>query len=149
MPPWNPRENYRRLEGAIETVRSEARDLSRSEVRQRLWAELRSRGIMPAPPTVDRVVDDIMLSTDVAGRVRRSAKRLAAGAELAGFAGRLISVAIRHRPLPRWDSGGIRSVRPDLRVREQVIIGPAAQELLAVGESRHLRRLARFCRTRA
>jgi hypothetical protein len=90
---------------------------------------------MPAPPTVDRLADDIMLGIDTAGRLKRSAKHLAAGAELASFGARLITAALRHQTLPRWDIGGTRSVKPDLRVREQVILDPVAQEPLAVGEA--------------
>jgi hypothetical protein len=122
------------MDEAIRAVRSSAGSLSQSEVRQRLWEELRARGIMPAPPVVDRLVDDIMLGTGAAGRVRRSAKRLGAAAELAGLGARLASAGLRQRPLPRWDSGGMRWVQPDPRVRERVSLDPAAGEALAVGE---------------
>jgi hypothetical protein len=133
--PASPEVSLRRAKEAIEAVRSQADSLSRPEIRQQLWDELRSRGIMPAPPTVEFFVDDIMLGTGVAGRARRSAQRLGTAAELADFSIRLASAAMRHRPLPRWDAGGTRWVKPDPQLREQVVLDPAAHIPLAVGES--------------
>jgi hypothetical protein len=130
----SPRLAFRRLDEAVRAVRSGAGGLSRAETRQRLWEELRARGIMPAPPVVDRLVDDIMPGAGAAGRVRRPAKRLGATAELAGFGIRLASAGLRHQPLPRWDFGGMRWVKPDPQVRGQVLLDPAAGEVLAVGE---------------
>jgi hypothetical protein len=130
----SPRLAFRRLDEAVRAVRSGAGALSRAEAERRLWEELRVRGIMPAPPVVDRLVEDIMLGAGAAGRMRRSATRLGATAELAGFSIRLASAGLRHQRLPRWDSGGMRWVTPDPRVREQVVLDPAAGEVLAVGD---------------
>jgi hypothetical protein len=125
---------FRRLNEAVRAVRAEAGGLTRAEAEQRLWEELRVRGMVPAPPVVDRLVDDIMLGAGAAGRVWRSAERLGGFAELAGFAIRLASAGLRHQPLPRLDPAGMRWVIPDPRVREQVNLDPAAGEALAVGE---------------
>ena len=132
--PASPDVSLRRAKEAVEAVRSQADGVSRPEIRQRLWDEMRSRGILPAPPTVEFFVDDIMLGTGVAGRARRSAKRLATTAKLADFGIRAASAAIRHRPLPRWDFGGTRWVKQDPQMREQVVLDPAAHIPLAVGE---------------
>lgn len=72
-PGTSPRERSRRIDEAAEAVRRDAHGMSGSQARQRLTAELRSRGIM-APPVVDRLADGIMLGTHAAGRIRRSAR---------------------------------------------------------------------------
>jgi hypothetical protein len=129
------RERSRRLDEAVEAARSAARGMSRAEARQRVVAELRARGIVMPPPGVDLIVHDIMLGTGAAGGVRRAAWHLSNAAHLAGGGIRFISAAARHQPLPRWDLGGARYLKPDLHVQEDVILDPAAQESLAVGDS--------------
>ena len=56
----SPRLAFRRLDEAVRAVRAKAGGSTRAEIQERLWEELRVRGIMPAPPVVDRLVDDIM-----------------------------------------------------------------------------------------
>jgi hypothetical protein len=129
------RERSRRLNEAIEAASSAARGMSRVEARQRVVAELRARGIVISPPGVDLIVHDIMLGTGAAGGIRRAAWHLANAADLTGRAIRFISAAARRQPLPRWDFGGARYLKPDLHVQADVILDPAAQELLAVGDN--------------
>jgi hypothetical protein len=129
------RERSRRLEEAIEAAQSAARGMNRAEARQRIVAELRARGVVMSPPGVDLILQDIMLGTGAAGGIRRAAWHLANAADLTGRAIRFISAAARHQPLPRWDLGGARYLKPDRHVHADVILDPAAQELLAVGDS--------------
>lgn len=139
------REMLRRFNEAIEAARSAAPGMSRGEVRQRVVAELRARGIVVPPPTADLIVHDIMLGTGAAGGIRRSAWHLANAADLAGRGIRFLSAAVRHQPLPRWDLLGVRHLKPDLSVQEDVILDPAAQESLTVaGTSFHDEDIAIF-----
>ena len=129
------RDRSRRLDEAIEAARSAAHDMNRAEVRQRIVAELQMRGIVMTPPGVDLILRDIMLGTGVTGKMRRTAWHLANAAELTGGVIRVINAAARHQPLPPWDLGGSRHLRPDPHVHADVILDLAAQEFLAVGES--------------
>jgi hypothetical protein len=116
----------RRIDDAGEAVRMGARGRSRAETRALLVAELRARGIMPPPPTVDLLVDY------VAGG---PAQRVAFQAKPGGFALRFLSAAIRHRPLPAWDVTATRPVPSSLPVRPvEVILSGDARQHLAVGD---------------
>jgi hypothetical protein len=129
------RESSRRLEEAIDAAQSAAHGMNRAEARQRIVAELRARDIVMTPPGVDLILQDIMLGTGAAGGIRRAAWHLANLAELTGAAIRFINATARHRPLPPWDLGGARHLKADRHVPADVILDPAAQELLAVGIS--------------
>jgi hypothetical protein len=127
------RERSRRLDEAIEAARSAARGMSRDEARRRIVAELRAHGIMLPPPSVDLILHDVMLGTGVAGGIRRTAWHLGNAADLAGLAIRFLSAAARRQTLPRWDLGGVHSLRWDPHLRAEVILNPTAQESLAIG----------------
>jgi hypothetical protein len=128
-------ERSRRLGEAMEAARSAARGMSCDEARGRIVAELRAHGIMLPPPSVDLILYDVMLGTGVAGRARRAAWHLGNAADLAGYAIRFLSAAARRQPLPRWDLGGVRSLKWDPHVRAEVILDANAQESIAIGAS--------------
>lgn len=116
-----------RIDDAVEAVRMGARGRSRAETRALLVAELRARGIMSPPPSVDLLVDY------VAGG---PAQRLAFQVRQAGLALRFLSAAIRHRPLPAWDVTATRIVPSSLPVRPtEVILSGDASQHLAVGDA--------------
>lgn len=82
---------------------------------------------MPAPPTVDLMVDII---------VGGLAQRLAMQAKLGGFAVRFLSAAVRHQTLPRWDVGATRVVHSSLPFRPvDVILDQGAAQHLDVGDA--------------
>jgi hypothetical protein len=111
----------------VEAVRTGARGRSRDETRALLVAELRARGIMSSPPSVDLLVDY------VAGG---AAQRVGFQAKLGGFALRYLSAAVRHRPLPAWDVTAMRLVPSSLPVRPvEVILSGDARQHLAVGDA--------------
>jgi hypothetical protein len=115
----------RRIDDAIEAVRIGPAGQSRAETRAQLVAELRARGVMPAPPTVDQLLDAI------AGK---PAQRVAVQAKLGGFALRFLGAAIRHQPLPAWDVTATWIVGSSLPVRPvDVILAEDASQHLAVG----------------
>jgi hypothetical protein len=73
-----------------------------------------------------------LLDLDIVGG---PARRLAFQAKLGGFALRLLSAGIRHRPLPQWDTR-VRHVHSSLPFRPvEVILHRDASQHLAVGDA--------------
>lgn len=117
----------RRIDDAIQAVRTAAGEHSRAETRALLVAEVRARGVMPPPPTVDLLVDDIAGSP---------AQQVAVQAKLGWFALRFLGAAMRHRPLPAWDVTATRVVASGLPIRPvEVILSGDASQHLAVGDA--------------
>jgi hypothetical protein len=120
-----------RINAALDATRGEAQERNREQNRELLVAELRARGLMLPPPSVDTLVDLI-----TAGPAQRQAQRLIGLAKLAGLALRSLNAAIQHQPLPSWNISAVRLVHSTLPFQPpiEVILAPDASEHLAVGD---------------
>jgi hypothetical protein len=129
--PLPPAVTHRRIDAALNAARAGAQERNRDQTRELLVAELRARGLMLPPPTVEVLVDLI-----AGGPAQRQAQRLAGQAKLAGLALRSLTAAIQHRPLPGWDVIGVRLVHSTLPFRRtEVVLDRDAAEHLAVGDA--------------
>lgn len=129
--PVPPGVTMRRIDAALDAVRAGAAGRNPEQTRGLLVAELRARGIMLPPPSVDSLVDLI-----TAGPAQRQAQRLTGLAKLAGLAVRTLNAAIQHQPFPSWNISAVRLVHSTLPFRPpiEVILDPDASEHLAVGD---------------
>ena len=128
--PRPPAVTLERIGAALDAARAGAQERNREQTRELLVAELRARGIMLSPPSVDSLVDFI-----TAGPAQLQAQRLAGLTKLAGLAFRSLSAAIQHRPLPSWNVSAVRLVHSTLPFRPiEVILDPDASEHPAVGD---------------
>lgn len=134
-PPGRPQiVDSRHIEDAIRIAGQASDGQTRPQIRQRLVEELKVRGLILAPPAVDSFVDEIvMLSGGLAGRAQHEARRMGQLGQAAVFGVQLLRAARQHRPLPRMESSGMRSVRLDPRhMREPVDLDPDAQAVLDI-----------------
>jgi hypothetical protein len=131
LQPLPPGVTAGRIDAALDASRGVAEGRNREQIRELLVAELRARGLMLSPPSVDSLVDLI-----AAGPIQRQAQRLAGLGNLAGLALRSVSAAIQHQPLPSWIFSGARLVRSTLGFRQtEVILDRDVGEHLAVGDA--------------
>jgi hypothetical protein len=126
--------DLRDVEDAVRAVRRVTAGQTRLQIRQRLIEELESRGVILPPPDVDGFAAEIVArGGGLAGRVRRESRRAGQLAQAASFGIQVLRAVRQHRPVPRMESSGMRSVWPDPRhLREQADLEPGAQAVLDI-----------------
>jgi hypothetical protein len=133
MPEPRPflRADGRRIDEAMKAVRLRG-VMSRAETRELLVAELKARGLMLPPPSVEALLEDAVQAPSLGGRVERKVRGFMGAAEFASAASRLLKTAKEQQRGPtHFTVGRIRHIysTPERRPSE-VILDRGAQELL-------------------